>query len=115
VKELLKYFLNNPIGIRAIMRAIKNIFNYDSDARLRTFCRVLNTYRERILKKREAATSERIQIYKIQIQPRKEQQRKRKLKGQLSSIQRQIDRKRFKFIEIITPPEKDWADGSQEK
>jgi hypothetical protein len=49
----------------------------------------------------------------VQIEPRKEQQRKRKLKGQSSSIQRPINRRRSEFMKTITPPEEDWADGSK--
>jgi hypothetical protein len=80
VKGLLKHFLADADGIRAIIRVIKNILDYNSDARLRTFYRVLNAYRERILKEKEAAISKKAQIYEVRIQPRKKQQRRKKLK-----------------------------------
>jgi hypothetical protein len=110
VEGLLKHFLDDPIGIRAVVRAVKNILDYCSDARLRTLCKALDAYRERYLTEREAATSGRDQAYEVQTQPRKEQQRRGRPKGQPSS-----GRRRPELLETTTPPVEDWADGPQEK
>jgi hypothetical protein len=35
VEGLLRHFLDDPIGIRAVVRAVKNVLDYGSDERLR--------------------------------------------------------------------------------
>jgi hypothetical protein len=94
VEGLSRHFLADADGIRAIVRAVKNILDYGSDARLRTLCKALDAYRERELKEREAATSERDHAYEVQTQPRKEQQRRGRPKAQSSSGRRRLEHRR---------------------
>jgi hypothetical protein len=59
VESLLKHLLDDVKGLRAIIRAIKNILDYGTDARLRTLCAALDAYRETVIRDREAANPHR--------------------------------------------------------
>jgi hypothetical protein len=84
VEGLSKHLLDDVNGLRAVRRAVKNVLDCGGDARLRMLCEALDAYREKVINEREAATSERDQAYEVQIQPRKEQQRRGRPKGQPS-------------------------------
>jgi hypothetical protein len=55
VEGLSQHLLRDDTGIRAIVRAIKNILDYGADTRLRTLCTALDAYREIVVRNREAA------------------------------------------------------------
>lgn len=55
VEGLSQHLLNDANGLRAVIRAIKNILDFGVDARLRTLCKALDAYRETIVRNREAA------------------------------------------------------------
>jgi hypothetical protein len=47
--------MNDANGIKTIMRATKNILDYDSDIRLQKLCKTLNAYRKRIILEKKIA------------------------------------------------------------
>ncbi|KAL8861014.1 MAG: hypothetical protein Q9178_002527 [Gyalolechia marmorata] len=57
VEGLSKHLLDDANSLRALRRAIKNILDYGSNARLRKLCDALDAYRERVISEREAATT----------------------------------------------------------
>ena len=59
VEGLSQHLLKDAEGIRAITRAIKNILDYGADKRLRTLCKALDTYREIVVRDREAANPQK--------------------------------------------------------
>ena len=59
VEGLSKHLLDDEKGIRAVSRAIKNIFDYGVDAQLRTLCEALDAYRETVIRNRNAANASR--------------------------------------------------------
>jgi hypothetical protein len=86
VKGLSKHLLDVANGLRAAVRAIKNILDYGSDARLRTLCKALDAYRKTVIAEREAMTRQRDQRYKAKSQP---EQRRRSRRDQQSSYEQQ--------------------------
>jgi hypothetical protein len=64
--------LTDADGLRAIIRAIKNILDYGSDIRLRKLCEALDVYRERVILERKAGTTERHQEPVVQTEPQQE-------------------------------------------
>jgi hypothetical protein len=56
VEGLSQYLLRDANGLRAVIRAIKNILDHGSDARLRRLREALDTYRERVILERKAGT-----------------------------------------------------------
>lgn len=58
VEGLSKHILDDPNGIRAIIRAVKNILDYGTDVRLRSLCGALEAYRDKIVQLRHAAISQ---------------------------------------------------------
>lgn len=89
MEGLLRHFLNDSIGIRAIVRAVKNVFNYGLDERLRKLCEALNAYREKIIFKREIITTQRNQRYKARAQPKQQQRSKRDQQISYEQLQHQ--------------------------
>jgi hypothetical protein len=77
VEGLSRHFLDDPIGIRAVTRAIKNILDYGADARLRKLCEALDAYREKIILERKATTSQRDQRYEAKSQPEQRRRSRR--------------------------------------
>jgi hypothetical protein len=53
IERLSKHFLDDANGIRVVMRAAKNIFNYGLNIRLQKLCEVLDAYRKRVILERE--------------------------------------------------------------
>ncbi|KAL9126365.1 MAG: hypothetical protein Q9217_004567 [Psora testacea] len=82
VEGLSTHLLNDVNGLRALRRAIKNILDHGSDARLRKLCDALDAYRQRVISEREAATSERDQGNVVHTEPQPER-RRRNQKAQL--------------------------------
>ena len=76
VEGLLKHFLDDANGLRAIVRAIKNILDHGSDARLRKLCEALDAYREKVILERKAGTTERHEEPVLQTAPRPERRRR---------------------------------------
>jgi len=76
VEGLLKHLLDDANGLRAIIRAIKNILDHGSDARLRKLCEALDAYRERVILERKAGTTERHQEPMVQTEPQPERRRR---------------------------------------
>ena len=76
VEGLLKHFLDDANGLRAIIRAIKNILDHGSDARLRKLCEALDAYRERVIHERKAGTTEGHQEPVVQTEPQPERRRR---------------------------------------
>ena len=60
---LSEHLLKDADGLRALTRAIKNILDYGSDARLRKLCEALDAYREKVILEREALAAEKDQAY----------------------------------------------------
>ena len=60
VEGIAKHLLDDASGIRAVIRAIKNILDYGADQRLRTLCTALDAYRETVVRDREAANPHRL-------------------------------------------------------
>ena len=110
IEGLSKHLLDDANGIRAVVRAVKNILEYGSDTRLQKLCEALDAYRKRVILEREAATTEKDQGHLVQTEPRKERQRRGRPQGKPSLIQRQPSQRRPEFVETATPPEEDWAD-----
>lgn len=52
VEGLSKHLLDDANGIKAVRRAVKNILDYGSDARLRKLCEALDAYREKVILER---------------------------------------------------------------
>ena len=115
VEGLSQHLLNDPRGIRAVVRAVKNILDHGSDTRLQKLCEALDAYRQRIIREREAATTKRDQEHAVQTETLQEPQRRRRPKGEPTPIQRQTSRRRPELVETATPPEEDWAHGPLEK
>lgn len=61
VEGLSKHLLDDANGVRALRRAVKNILDYGSDARLRNLCDALDAYRQKFISEREAVTTEKDQ------------------------------------------------------
>ena len=85
VEGLSKHLLDDVNGIKAVRRAVKNILDYGSDARLRKLCEALDAYREKVILERGAVATERDQV---QPELRPEEKRKSR-KLQLSSHEQQ--------------------------
>jgi hypothetical protein len=79
VEGLSKHLLDDANGLRAAVRAIKNILDYGSDARLRRLCEALDAYRKTVIAEREAMTRQRDQRYKAKSQS---EQRRRSRRDQ---------------------------------
>ena len=60
VEGLSQHLLKDADGVRAIIRAIKNILDHGADKRLRTLCTALDAYREMVVRDREAANPRRL-------------------------------------------------------
>jgi hypothetical protein len=113
MEGLSKHFLDDPIGIRALVRAVKNVLNYGSDERLRKLCEALDAYRETVILKRKAVTTQRNQGYEVQTEPQPEQRRSRRV--QLPSYEQQEYQSRpdLRVEErAYVYAEEDWFDGS---
>lgn len=93
VEGLSKHLLDDANGLRALRRAIKNILDYGSDARLRKLCDALDAYRQRVISEREAVTTERDQRNMIQTEPQPER-RRRSRRAQLPSHKQQENQSR---------------------
>jgi len=89
VKRLSRHFLDNPIGIRAVIRAVKNVLNYGSDERLRKLCEALNAYREKVILEKEAITTQGNQKYKARAQPKQRRRSKRDQQTSYKQLQYQ--------------------------
>jgi hypothetical protein len=76
VEGLSQHLLRDANGLRAIIRAIKNILDHGSDARLRKLCEALDAYRERVILERKAGTTERHQEPMVQTEPQPERRRR---------------------------------------
>ena len=59
VEGLSKHLLDDEKGIRALSRAIKNILDNGADARLRTLCGALDAYRKTVIRKKNAANTQK--------------------------------------------------------
>ena len=60
VEGVSKHLLDDAKGLRALVRAIKNILDYGADQRLRKLCTALDAYREAVVRDREAANPQRL-------------------------------------------------------
>ena len=60
VDGLSQHLLRDAKGIRAVIRAIKNVLDYGADIRLRGLCSALDAYREAVIRDREAAEPQRL-------------------------------------------------------
>lgn len=63
VEGLSKHLLDDPNGIRALSRAIKNILDNGADAQLRTLCKALDAYRDTVIRNRATANAQARQGY----------------------------------------------------
>ena len=68
VEGLSKHLLDDGNGLRAVVRAIKNILEYGSDPRLRKLCDALDAYRKTVIAEREAMNRQREQSYNAKSQ-----------------------------------------------
>lgn len=68
VEGLSQHLLRDERGIKAVSRAIKNILDHGTDARLRALCGALDAYRDTVIRDREAANVPRSQELGI-VQP----------------------------------------------
>jgi hypothetical protein len=59
VEGLSQHLLRDANDVRAVIRAVKNILDHGSDARLRKLCEALDAYRERVILERETGATER--------------------------------------------------------
>jgi hypothetical protein len=75
VERLSRHFLDEANGLRAVIRAIKNILDYSSDARLRKLCEALDAHRERVILQRKTGAPEGHQGPVIQTEPQHELQK----------------------------------------
>ena len=108
VEELSKHFLNDVNGLRAVRRAVKNILDYGVNDRLATLCKLLDTYRQKIIVERKSTLSEGHRTSEVQVElqtgrSRRRTNRRHKQSGQ--SIRRVLE-------DII---EDDGIDESQEQ
>jgi hypothetical protein len=55
VEGLSKHLLDDAKGLRAVIRAIKNILDHGADQQLPRLCTALDAYREVVVRDREAA------------------------------------------------------------
>jgi len=78
VEGLSKHLLDDANGIRAVIRAIKNILDHGADARLRTLCSALDAYRETVIRNRETANAQRMQEREVPSAPPTEPQAQRR-------------------------------------
>jgi hypothetical protein len=85
VEALSKHFLDDANGLRAVTRAIKNILDYGSDARLPKLCEALDVYRERVILERKARTPEGHQGPVVQTEPQHERQRSSRINASTST------------------------------
>lgn len=76
VEGLSKHFLNDANSIRSVIRAIKNILDYGIDTRLRKLCIALDAYRETVVRGRETASVDEMQVVEFLSEPRTIQQAK---------------------------------------
>ena len=88
VEGISQHLLRDPTGLRAVTRAIKNILDYGSDARLRKLCEALDAYREKVIIERKAVITERDQRHEVQTELRPEE-RLRSRKIQLPSYEQE--------------------------
>lgn len=57
VEGLSQHLLRDQRGIKAVSRAIKNILDHSTDARLRALCGALDAYRDTVVRNREMANT----------------------------------------------------------
>jgi len=86
VEGLSKHLLDDAKGIRAVVRAIKNILDNGADARLRTLCSALDAYRETVIRNRNAASVQREQQPEYRQESHSEQRSKRSLPAPKSQV-----------------------------
>ena len=79
VEGLSKHLLDDEKGIRAVVRAIKNILDNGADPRLRTLCSALDAYRETVIRNRNAASAQSERQPGYQQESHNEQRSKRTL------------------------------------
>ena len=115
VEGLSQHFLNDANGVRAVIRAVKNILNHCSDTRLQKLCEALEAYRKGAIFEREAMTTKTDQGPAVQDELRNERQRKGRLKHQPLPIQRQPSRRQPELLETAKLPEEDWANRPLER
>lgn len=89
VEGLSKHFLDDVDGLRAVQRAVKNILDYGADDRLRTLCKALDAYRQKVILERETAASEGNHAPEVQREPQERQPQRRRPKAQLLPNRRQ--------------------------
>ena len=76
MEGLSKHLLDDVNGIKAVRRAVKNILDYGSDARLRKLCEALDVYRERVVLERGEVAAERDQACQVQTELRPEEKQR---------------------------------------
>ena len=112
---LSQHLLRDPDGLRAVTRAIKNILDYGSDARLRKLCKALDAYRGKVILERKAVATERNQEHEIQSELRpKERRRSRKIR--LPSHDQEQDQRRSNLQAkegAIVHAGEEWPDRSE--
>ena len=116
VEGLSQHLLREPNGLRAVIRAIKNILDHGSDARLRKLCEALDAYREKVIRERKAVITERDQGHEVQTELRPEQ-RLRSRKTQLPSHEQEKYHQRQPSLQTkegaIVHAGEDWAHRSE--
>ena len=70
VEGLSQHLLKDADGIRAVVRAIKNILDDGTDKRLRTLCEALDAYRAIVVRNREAADPRKVHAAQVKWQGR---------------------------------------------
>jgi len=90
VEGLSKHLLDDANGIRAVVRAIKNILDHGADARLRTLCSALDVYRETVVRNRETANAQRMQEREVPSAPPTKPQARRKGPSPDSRVKRAV-------------------------
>jgi hypothetical protein len=111
VEGLSQHLLKDAGGLGAAVRAIKNILDYGSDARLRRLCEALDAYRKTVIAEREAMIRQRDQRYKAESQP---EPRRRSRRDQQSWYEQQGNESRpnLRVRESGSIYVEDWVDGS---
>lgn len=75
VESLSEHLLKDANGVKALIRALKNILDHGAGTRLQTLCGALDAYHETILQDEEAANSRRKQRSDVRPQPRQKRPR----------------------------------------
>ncbi len=94
VEGLSKHFLDEIDGLRAVQKAVKNILDYGQGERLKSLCKALDAYRQRIQVEREMAVSEGRMAYERRSPSQKGYQRPRDRRLQSPLTQQQQTRSR---------------------